>query len=157
MFYKQNLKIMTKSEKALEYFHNSFNCSQSVLTAFVPDLGLSEDECMKVACAFGGGMGRQQLTCGAVTGALMTLGLKYGKGKENDDAKKMNTYAKTLEFFHAFEKEHSSINCKELLNGLDMNTEEGMSKIKELDLFNIKCDKYVSDAVKIVEEILSKD
>jgi len=144
---------MTKSEKALEYFNNSFNCSQSVFTAFAPDLGLSEDECLKVACAFGGGMARQQLTCGAVTGALMALGLKYGKALNDPESNKMYTYNKTREFFEAFEKEHQSINCKDLLDGLDMNTEDGLNRIKELNLFKVKCDKYVSDAVKIVEDI----
>ena len=71
---------MKKSEKAVEYFRNKFNCSQSVLTVFSNEYGLSENDCLKMACAFGGGMGRQQQTCGAVTGALMALGLKYGKG-----------------------------------------------------------------------------
>ena len=66
---------MTKSETALDYFRNKFNCSQAVFAAFGPAYGLSEDSCLKIGCAFGGGMGKQQLTCGAVTGALMALGL----------------------------------------------------------------------------------
>jgi C_GCAxxG_C_C family probable redox protein len=147
--------MMTKSEKALEYFNNNYNCSQSVLTVFGPELGLSENDCLKVSCAFGGGMARQQKTCGAVTGALMALGLKYGKALNEDDSKKMNTYAKTNEFMKAFEEENSSTICKELLDGLDMNTEEGSKKIKELNLFRIKCDKYIENAVKIVEKMLS--
>jgi C_GCAxxG_C_C family probable redox protein len=148
--------MMTKSEKALEYFNNNYNCSQSVLTVFGPELGLSENDCLKVSCAFGGGMARQQKTCGAVTGALMALGLKYGKALNEDDSKKMDTYAKTLEFIKAFEEENASSICKELLDGLDMNTEEGSKKIKELNLFRIKCDKYIENAVKIVEKIISE-
>ena len=49
---------MDRSEKALEYFDNKFNCAQSVLTAFANELGLSEDESLRVSCAFGGGIGR---------------------------------------------------------------------------------------------------
>jgi len=147
--------MMTKSEKALEYFNNNYNCSQSVLAVFGPELGLSENDCLKVSCAFGGGMARQQKTCGAVTGALMVLGLKYGKALNEDDSKKLKTYAKTLEFIKAFEEENTSTVCKELLNGLDMNTEEGSKKIKELNLFKIKCDRYIENAVKIVEKMIT--
>jgi C_GCAxxG_C_C family probable redox protein len=147
---------MNKNEKALQYFNNNFNCSQAVLAAFGQDFGISEDNCLKIACAFGAGMGRQQKTCGAVTGALMVLGLKYGKALKDEDLKKVNTYSKTTEFLNSFEKENSSTVCLELLDGLDMKTEEGMKKIKELNLFKIRCDKYVSDAVKITEKMLSE-
>lgn len=51
---------MKKSDKAIEYFRNNFNCSQSVLTVFAAEYGLSENDCLKIACAFGGGMGRMQ-------------------------------------------------------------------------------------------------
>jgi len=148
---------MTKSEKALAYFNNNYNCSQSVLTAFAPELGLSEDQCLKVSCSFGGGMARHQKTCGAVTGALMAIGLKYGKALNEDEAKKMNTYAKTSEFLKAFEEANLSTVCKDLLDGLDMRNEEDAKKIKELNLFRVKCDKYVEIAVKILEEMFSKD
>jgi hypothetical protein len=57
---------MKKADKAIEYFRNKYNCSQAVFTVFGTDYGLPENECLKVACAFGGGMGRQQLTCGTV-------------------------------------------------------------------------------------------
>ena len=80
---------MKKSEKAVEYFRNKFNCSQSVFTVFSPDYSFSENDSLKVSCAFGGGMGRQQLTCGAVTGALMAIGLKYGKGINDAEEMKL--------------------------------------------------------------------
>lgn len=66
---------MERQVKALKYFRNKFNCSQSVFTVFGTDHGLSENDCLKTSCAFGAGMGRQQLTCGAVTGAL--IGIYY--------------------------------------------------------------------------------
>ncbi len=90
--------MTTKKQQASSYFQNSFNCSQSVFTVFGTDYGLSEDTCLKVSCAFGGGMGRQQLVCGAVTGALMALGMKYGKALHDDESKKKQTYDKTVEF-----------------------------------------------------------
>ncbi len=145
---------MNRTERAKEFFANHYNCSQSVLTAFAPELGLSVDQSLKVACAFGAGMGRQQLTCGAVTGALMALGLKYGKALNDSEDKKLNTYAKTQAFCEAFKKEHGSINCRELLNGLDMNNPKDKERILADDLFNTKCPVYVASAVQIAEQIM---
>jgi C_GCAxxG_C_C family probable redox protein len=145
---------MKKSEKALDYFRNKFNCSQSVLTVFSSNFGLSENESLKLACAFGGGMGRQQLTCGAVTGALMAIGLKYGKGINDTEEKKQLTYSKTREFFEEFIKIHGSTNCRELLDGLDMTDPEDHNQIMERNLFEVKCEKYVADAVIITEKLI---
>jgi C_GCAxxG_C_C family probable redox protein len=146
---------MKKSEKAIEFFSNNFNCAQSVLAVFAQDFGLSEDQCLKISCAFGGGIGRQQLTCGAVTGALMALGLKYGRGLKDDNQKKAETYQKTVEFMKEFKKKHGSINCKELLQGLDMGIEEDMKKINELKLHDTICVECVKDAVEIAEKMIS--
>ena len=145
---------MDKTKEALEYFRNKFNCSQSVLTPFGTEFNLSTDECLKIATAFGGGMGRQQQTCGAVTGALMAIGLKYGKGINDDEVKKQFTYSKTREFFEEFIKIHGSTNCRELLEGLDMTDPEEHKIIMERKLFDIKCEEYVASAVKITERLL---
>ena len=146
---------MDRSKKALSFFDNNFNCSQSVLIAFSEELGLTEDESLRVACAFGGGMGRQQHTCGAVTGAAMALGLKFGKGKNDSDDKKLLTYDKTVELFNEFSKLNGSTNCRKLLNDLDMTNETEYNSIVEQNLFHINCRKYVVDAVKLTEQIIS--
>jgi len=146
---------MKKSEKAIEYFRNKFNCSQSVFTVFSNEAGYSENDSLKVSCAFGGGMGRQQLTCGAVTGALMAIGLKYGKGINDPEEKKQLTYEKTREFFEEFKKIHGSTNCRELLDGLDMTDPEDHRKIMERKLFDIKCEECVASAVIIAERIIN--
>jgi C_GCAxxG_C_C family probable redox protein len=145
---------MKKSNKAVEYFREKFNCSQSVLAVFGIDYGLSENDSLKVACAFGGGMGRQQKTCGAVTGALMAIGLKYGKGINDTEEKKQLTYSKTREFFEEFIKIHGSTNCRELLDGLNMSDPEDHKKIMDRNLFEVKCEKYVADAVIITEKLI---
>jgi len=148
---------MKKSEKAVAYFNNSFNCSQSVLAAFAPELGISADDSLRVACAFGGGMARQQLTCGAVTGALMALGLKYGKALNDSDEKKAETYALTRRFCDEFSSRFGTLNCRELLLGYDMNNPEENMKIKELGLFDTHCSRFVKEAVEIIEKLSTKD
>jgi C_GCAxxG_C_C family probable redox protein len=147
---------MDRSEKALSYFDNKFNCAQSVLTAFADESGLSEEESLRVSCAFGGGMGRQQHTCGAVTGAAMALGLRFGKGKNDSDEKKLNTYDKTVELFDEFTKLNGSTNCHQLLNNLNMRDEKELELINEQNLFHTNCRKYVADAVRIAENIIAK-
>ena len=51
-----------------------YNCAQSVLIAFADRTGVPEDKLFDVAMNFGGGM-KTGSVCGAVTGALMALGL----------------------------------------------------------------------------------
>ena len=145
---------MTKAEDACRYFSGSFNCSQSVFTPFGKEKGMSENDCLRISTAFGGGMGRQQFTCGAVCGGAMALGLKFGKGKNDGDEKKQATYDKTVELFEAFSKLNGSSNCRKLLNNLDMRNEKDLALIIEKNLFHTNCRKYVVDAVKLTEQII---
>lgn len=101
-------------------------------------------------------MGRQQLICGAVTGALMALGVKYGKAMGDPDENKQLTYEKTREFFNEFIRLNGTTSCRELLKGLDMNDPDDHRKIIEQGLFDTLCEKYVTDSVRIVEEIERK-
>jgi len=52
------------------------NCAQTVVSVFAGQMGLDLDTAVRVAMAFGGGMGRGGNTCGAVTGAYMVLHYK---------------------------------------------------------------------------------
>lgn len=145
---------MKSSESALQYFNSGFNCAQSVLTPFGAQFGISEDHCLKMACAFGAGMGRQQLTCGAVTGALMVIGLHFGKGKMDDNAKKIHTYEKTVEFIKAFTEKHGTVNCLELLDGLHMADPEDSKEIDARELYNVRCTRYVADAAELAGKMI---
>ena len=91
--------------------------------------------------------------CYCVTGALMALGLKFGKALNDAEEKKQETYSKTRVFFSRFAELNGSVNCKVLLGGLDMNDPEDHKIIMERKLFDVKCEKYVIDAVDIVETI----
>ena len=61
--------------------YEKFNCSQAVLGAYADDYGLTVAQAMKVAACFSGGV-RKGEVCGAVSGAIMVIGLKYGERKE---------------------------------------------------------------------------
>jgi C_GCAxxG_C_C family probable redox protein len=144
---------MDKVSHALSIFDSGFNCSQSVLTAFCNEFGLHDEPGFRIACAFGGGMGRMAKTCGAVTGAFMVIGLKHGQTQKDDKAAKEKTYALVKEFADLFAKERGSVECRELL-ACDINTPEGFKVAHEKNLFKTICPTCVKSAVKILEEIV---
>jgi C_GCAxxG_C_C family probable redox protein len=124
-----------------------------VLSSFGEELGLDRERALRVAGAFGGGIARMGETCGAVTGALMVIGLKYGKTKAKDEGARDKTYELVGEFVARFKDRHGSIVCKELL-GCDLSNPEGLKIASEKGLFDTLCPQFVRDATEILEEIL---
>jgi C_GCAxxG_C_C family probable redox protein len=145
--------MSAKSEEAVERFKKGFNCSQAVLGSFSEQFGLDRDEAFKVATGFGGGM-RMGGTCGAVTGAFMALGLKYGNCTAKDKEGKAKTYKKIEEYTSRFKNRNSSVTCRQLL-GCDISTPEGMKEAKSKNLFSSICPRMVQDAAEILEEMLN--
>jgi len=143
---------MGKSEQALQIFYKGFNCSQAVCSVFCKEIGLSKQVALKISCGFGGGM-REGEVCGAVTGAIMMIGLKYGQDSEDDKESKVNTYKIVKEFNKRFKDINGTIICRELL-GCDISTENGFKYAKENDLCNSICPKLIKVAVNILEETL---
>lgn len=145
---------MTKSEQANSKFVGGYNCAQSVFSAFCEDLQIDQNAALKIACGFGAGMGRKGEVCGAVTGGIMALGARYGRGENEDRTATEATYARTREFMNQFASQHHTCLCRELLNGCDLTTEEGQKTFRENDLFNKVCKPCVQSAVEIVEKIM---
>ena len=146
---------MTHREKALSYFENNFNCSQAVFTTFATELGIDEELALKLSTQFGGGARCGQL-CGAVSGALMVLGLKYGHCHSDNAEEKSRAYNFATEFNKRFCDTNNSVVCRDLL-GYNLCIPEDMAKIKEKNLFKIVCPKMVADATQIVEEMLKEN
>ena len=124
-----------------------------MLSSFGEELGLDHELALKVAGAFGGGMARMGEQCGAVTGALMVIGLKYGKTKTGDDGAREKTYKLVGEFVKRFKSRYGSIRCKELL-GYDLSNPQEGELAKKKGLFNTLCPHLVRDAVEILEQLL---
>ena len=143
-----------KEKESLDYFKNGFNCAQAVFTPFAKENGISESHALKIASGFGGGMGRLQATCGAVTGAYMAIGVKHGKSLgDKGDEKKEKTYGLVKTFDAGFRKIFSTTSCRKLLQ-CDLNTEEGKKYAADNKLTQKVCERCVEEAVKIVEKIL---
>ena len=143
---------MSHVERAVRRFSEGYNCSQSIVSAYAEQFGLDEETAMKIAAGFGGGMGRLGRTCGAVTGALMVLGLRYGRSSP-DQAAKERVYARIQEFVERFNARNSSLTCKGLL-GVDISTPEGHELARKKQLFTTACPRFVRDAAEVLEEML---
>ncbi len=140
---------MNDIETAVEYFNKGCSCSQAVLAAYGPKLGLDRESALKIASTFGGGIARTGQTCGAVTGALMALGLKYNM---DDPKAKDKSIALAREFLDKFKACNGSTTCRELV-GYDVSTPEGFAYARENKLFG-NCGKFVRNAAEIVEDML---
>jgi len=142
-----------KEEKAVELFSSSYNCAQSVLGAFCEDLGFDLNIALKLACGFGGGGMRYKQTCGAVSGAMMVIGLKCGQYIKGDMESKKYCYKKIHEFIDKFKENNKSTKCRELL-GIDKNDEiDKQDSQKMQNIFKTICPEYVKNAVKILENM----
>ncbi len=138
-------------QEALDKFRNGFNCSQAVFSANSEKLGISMNNSLRIASGFGAGMGGLQNTCGAVTGAFMLIGSKYCN--LDDGTSKQTIKQLVKDFNNQFIKKYDSINCLKLL-GCDLNTDAGKALFKDNKLREVKCEKYIEDACRIVEKML---
>lgn len=143
---------MNYKGKAGDYFSQKLHCSQAVLAAFADDCGISEEQALKLGSCFGSGM-RKGEVCGAVTGALMVLGLLYGQKKPEDLAGRQSSNEVNDLMMDRFKEKCGSYLCNDLL-GCDISTKEGVQFCMDNKLFTEFCPKMVAAAVEVVEEII---
>ena len=137
---------MDKSEQAVELFKTGACCSQAVFAAFAADYGMDPETAMKVSAGLGGGVGRMREVCGAVTGATLALGLKYGPDKAA-------VYPHVQELCARFKAECGSIVCRELLAGTGAT--QGGAPEARTDAYYKKrpCAEMVRLAAQLVTEV----
>jgi C_GCAxxG_C_C family probable redox protein len=143
-----------RSDLAVQKLLAGYNCAQSTLYPFCDDLGLDRDTALKLSCGFGAGMGRRQEVCGAVTGGILALGLRHGRGEGQDKTPTEETYRKVRELTAQFESARGSCICRTLLQGCDLNTPAGQQSFKQNDLLNKTCKRCVQTAVETLETLL---
>ena len=146
-------KKMEHKQKALDYFSQKLHCSQSVLAAFAQECGITEEQALKLGSCFGGGM-RKGEVCGAVTGALMVLGLLYGQKAAGDTEGRLSSNKVNDLMMDRFKEKCGSYICNDLL-GCDITSEKGHQYCVDNKLFTEFCPKMVAAAVEVVEEIIN--
>jgi len=146
--------LKNRSETAAAMVAGSWNCAQAVLGVFCAELKLDRATAMKLASGFGAGMARRQEVCGAVSGAIMAIGLKHGQARKEDKAAKEEAYRLSREMMDRFQAEFGSCLCRELLPGIDLTTETGHQRYKTEGWSEKVCRPCVHFAVRTLEEIL---
>lgn len=96
-------------------------------------------------------MGVTESTCGAVTGALMVIGLRHGRISPEDEASKEKVRKLSMEFTKKFRKRHRSISCRKLL-GCSIGSKKGKKEAEIAGAFD-NCPEYVNTAAEILEEM----
>lgn len=142
-----------KVEKAVGCFQEGFNCSQAILSTYGGEQGLERETALRAAAALGGGMGGLGEVCGAVSGAMLVIGLKHGYTMPRDRETKEKTYALVRDFAGRFRQRNGSLLCRDLL-GCDLTTAEGMAMARQKRLFIERCPGFVREAAEILEDVL---
>ncbi|HZK09005.1 MAG TPA: C-GCAxxG-C-C family protein [Bacteroidales bacterium] len=147
---------MTTNEKCLyarQQFAGELNCAQSVLSAYAEELELSRDELERMGAALGGGMGEGEI-CGAVSAALLVLGLKLGHTQHTPE-KKPELKAAAEDFRNQFLERFNSLKCSELI-GLQIKNAPDRLQAHANNVFDNECAGFICAAIALVDKITDK-
>ena len=148
---------MKYAEIAVNKFNNGFNCAQSIMFAFSDTLKAEARTAFKAATGFGGGMGRKQEVCGAVTGGVMTLSLLLGREETDGPEKQETVFTAVRALLDTFEQKYGTVICGRLLGGCDLLTPEGQERFTTEKMKTERCCKYIADVAVFLELIIKKN
>lgn len=107
-------KMSKQGDAAYAWFLKGYNCSQSVVAAFAPQLGLTEEMALRLSAGFGAGIGRMREVCGAFCGVVTVLSMVYADPADPKDKSRM--YALVQQAAEQYRARNGgSIICRELL------------------------------------------
>ncbi len=150
----------TTVAKALSYFDPAdkttpkLNCGQAVLAVLGEEIGVDEQLAVRIARGFAGGVGHQGDVCGALCGAVIALG--FALDGENEGQNRARTYARARELFREFRARHGDVVCRNLI-GVDPSTPEGEREVKNRNIHQTHCTRFVRSAVEISQGLLDRE
>lgn len=137
-------------ERARRLFDDGFYCAESVLKAVAEAYGIDSEIVPKIATGFCGGQSGTCGQCGAVSGAIMSLGMLTGRSSPDEDVDR--TYEAVRAFLDDFEKRFDTTNCRDLI-GCDLSTQEGRDEFDSRGLSE-RCKDYTEEAARIIVRLL---
>lgn len=140
---------------AVQMFTEGYSCSQALLAAFAPRYGLDREAALKLASPFGGGIGRQGLLCGAVSGGLLVLGLHGGRVDPDDTATREKNDDLVREFMARFSGKNGALMCNEL-TGIDISDPVAREAGQEDGTYGEVCPNFVRFAAGVVAELIGR-
>ncbi|HVP25733.1 MAG TPA: C-GCAxxG-C-C family protein [Methanomicrobiales archaeon] len=142
-----------RADEAVAAFKRGLSCSQAIFSVYGKDLGIDPATAEKIASPFGAGVAKTGEICGAVSGALMVIGLTQKPEDIHDASSREKVYAKARRFIDEFTARNESVNCTELV-GYDLSDPKQFAEAREKKVFATRCSKLVEDAAEILEGLL---
>jgi len=142
-----------RADEAVAAFRRGLSCSQAIFSVYGKDLGVETETAEKIASAFGAGVARTGEICGAVSGALMVIGLTQRPEDIHDATSREQVYATARRFMEEFTARNESVHCTELV-GYDLRDPKQFAEAREKKVFATRCSKLVKDAGEILDELL---
>jgi C_GCAxxG_C_C family probable redox protein len=141
-------------DQARAFAQEGFLCSESLLLALSKALNLESNIIPRIATGFGAGIGCHSEICGALSGAIMGLGLQFGRNhpSETPEGEPPYEYSKTM--MDLFITRFRHIRCMDLL-GLDISREEGLKEYRQKNLWETKCRDIIEITTGLAYDLLS--
>ena len=136
--------------QAIQRFKSGLYCAESVLATLAARQGIDDPRITSLATGFCSGLSQTAGPCGAVTGAVMGLGLALGRSEGGVPVQP--AYEATQELMRRFTEEFGTTNCADLL-GCHLGTPEGQQTFKENQL-HLRCTAYTGRAAELAAEII---
>ena len=147
---------MNHSQEAERLFKKGYNCSQAIFCAFRDLTGYELKEAARLSAPFGGGMGRLREVCGAMSGALLTLGYLYGYDDPGDNDVKHDHYRLVREFAGRFEERFGALRCKDLLKTVSV-TPGSEPEARTPGFYEKRpCLRIVAGSAEILDELIAE-
>lgn len=148
--------MLSKKEtmnQAKAFAEEGFLCSESVCLALSKTLEVKSDLIPRIATGFGAGIGRHGEICGALSGAILGLGLQFGRNHPSETPEGESPYEYSHTMMNLFITRFGHIRCKDIL-GLDISSEEGLQKYREVKLWESKCRDIIQIATGLAYDFL---
>jgi C_GCAxxG_C_C family probable redox protein len=142
-----------RADEVVDAFKRGLSCSQAIFSVYGKDLGVDPETAIKIASAFGAGIAKTGGICGAVSGAIMVIGLSQKPEDIQDATSREKVYGLAKRFIDEFTARNASVNCTDLV-GYDLSDPKQFAEAREKKVFATRCSKLVRDAGEILEEFL---
>lgn len=145
---------MNAEARALDYFHQGYNCAQSVFAAFAAQVGMSDEAALRFSSAFGAGLGRMRGTCGAFSALCMVAGFCQGNLTGQPEEKE-RIFTLTRALADDFKAEFGTLTCRELLH-LDEEMEPSARPNERTEAYYAArpCERCVAFCARKAQELL---
>ena len=141
-------------EQAMRYVEDGFLCVEAVLKTLADMKGVDSEYIPGIASGMAAGVARTSQICGAVSGAILGLGLWFGRNEPVTSDRKPYWYSRL--FIDRWMETHNSTNCSMLL-GIDLDVPAGYEKFNEENMWENKCQLYIREAVGLAYDILVEE